>query len=101
MRFEASELAPASGLYIFDFDTVQGIPMESNNKAHYPAGGTVASLMHTARNRGLFASMPLWPAAFADLTPPNLYQVHKERFDELFRARRRNDQPASTASSVE
>ena len=85
---ESSDALP--GIYLFDVEAVQNVPLESNNKAHYVSGEFVQGLMKDAAAKGLYIPLPLWPAVFADLTPPNLYQLQKERYDGLFRARRSN-----------
>jgi hypothetical protein len=81
---------PMPGIYVFETSELQDVRLECNNKAHYLSGDFVRRLMLDAARRGRYVPVPMWPAIYADLTPPNLYQVQKERFDELFRARRRN-----------
>jgi hypothetical protein len=80
---------PLPGLYVFEKDQLQGVPLASNNKAHFPSKATVLDLMDDAVRAGRYVPLPMWPGIFADTTPPNLYQIQKERFDDLFRARRR------------
>lgn len=79
----------ASGVYVFETASLKDVPLESNNKAHFLGTSLVQELMTDSATNGRFVPMPMWPAVYADLTPPNLYQVQKERYDDLFRARRR------------
>lgn len=85
----AGEVPPLPGIYLFETSELRDVPLECNNKAHYLGTNLVRRLMASAARERRFVPLPMWPAVYADLTPPNLYQVQKERFDELFRARRR------------
>jgi hypothetical protein len=75
------------GVYIFPKASLVDVPMQSNNKAHFPSSDFVRTQMLNASKEGRFIPVPMWPDIFADRTPPNLYQQMRQEYDELFRAR--------------
>lgn len=80
---------PAPGVYIFSKHEVANLPLQSNNKAHLVGSDEVVKAMVSAQQNSRFVPLPLWPALFADTTPPNLYQLQKQKFDALFAARKK------------
>lgn len=79
-----------SGIYVFAGAELERVPLESNNKAHFPSKQTVIAMMKSARADGRFVPMPLWPALFADVTPANLYRLQRAQYDNMYAARIRN-----------
>lgn len=79
------------GVYVITSEQLRAAPLEANNKAHYVTTAFAESVMEQARTEGRFVPMPLWFAAFADTTPPNLYSVQRRQYEALFAARRRVD----------
>ncbi|NQV73157.1 hypothetical protein HQ496_08540 [bacterium] len=77
----------SSGIYVLDQRSLIDLPQSSNNKAHFVTHGTLDLLMSNACQAGRFIPMPLWPALYTDMTPPNLYQDLRNRYDALFQAR--------------
>jgi len=77
----------SSGIYVLDQKSLIDLPQSSNNKAHFVTHGTLDALMSNAHRAGRFVPMPLWPALYTDMTPPNLYQDLRSRYDGLFQAR--------------
>jgi len=75
------------GIYVFPMEELQGISLESNNKAHYVSQPIVRDLMANAREAGRFIQLPMWPTQFADVTPPNLYAIQRAKYEALFAAR--------------
>jgi len=75
------------GVYVLPKASLVDVPMQSNNKAHFPSSDFVRTQMRNAANEDRFISVPMWPDIFADTTPPNLYQQMRQEYDELFRAR--------------
>ena len=82
-----------SGVYVLEQSSLVQLPQESNNKAHFVVGSTMDSLMKQARSRGFFVPLPLWPALYTDMTPPNLYHDLRSRYDALFQARANDPRP--------
>jgi hypothetical protein len=84
-EIESADLS--SGIYVLDQKSLIALPQSSNNKAHFVTHGTLDRLMSNAFRTGRFVPMPLWPALYADMTPPNLYQDLRSRYDAFFQAR--------------
>jgi hypothetical protein len=75
------------GIYILPKASLVDVPMQSNNKAHFPSTDFVRSQMQNATTDNRFIPVPMWPDIFADTTPPNLYQQMRQEYDSFFRAR--------------
>ena len=87
LALELEEAPEMPGLFVFQKEDLQGVPLESNNKAHYVGRTTTLQLMETARAAGRYIPLPMWPLVFSDVTPPNLYKIQRAQYDNLFAAR--------------
>jgi hypothetical protein len=87
IRGEITSEELPSGVYVLEQSSLVQLPQESNNKAHFVVGSTMDALMKQARSRDFFVPLPLWPALYTDMTPPNLYHDLRSRYDALFQAR--------------
>ena len=76
-----------SGLYVLEQSQLVDLPQASNNKAHFVLSSTLDHLMRAAIANQSFVPLPLWPAIYTDMTPPNLYFDLRSRYDTLFQAR--------------
>jgi hypothetical protein len=80
------------GIYVFQYEELQGIPLVANNRAHSASPDFVQGLMRRARSEDRYVPLPLWFAHFADSTPPNLYGQQRAQFEALFAPRSRDGQ---------
>jgi hypothetical protein len=87
LQLEIADEPLLPGIYILPKASLCDVPMQSNNKAHFPSSDFVRSQMQTAAKENRFIPVPMWPDIFADTTPPNLYQQMRQEYDKLFRAR--------------
>lgn len=69
------------GIYILELDQLQEVEVVANNKAHSVSDETAYKLMRESISRGNYLNIPLWPTIFADITPPNLYQIQRIKYD--------------------
>ena len=76
-----------SGVYVLKQSQLIDLPQASNNKAHFVVASTLDGLMRAAIADNFFVPLPLWPAIYTDMTPPNLYFDLRSRYDALFQAR--------------
>lgn len=76
---ETEDILP--GIYILELDQLQGVEVVANNKAHSVSNETAYKLMKESIGRGNYLNIPLWPTIFADITPPNLYQIQRIKYD--------------------
>ena len=79
-----------TGVYLLDRRVLVDLPQACNNKAHFVTSESLDELMRDACSKLNFVPMPLWPALYTDMTPPNLYQDLRSRYDTLFQARSSN-----------
>lgn len=75
------------GIYVIPAASLRDVPMQSNNKAHFPTPEFVRKQMTDAAASQRFIYVPRWPDVFANTVPPNLYQQIRNEYDALFRAR--------------
>jgi hypothetical protein len=72
------------GLYVFPQEHLVDVPVKTNNRAVLLSRDTVAGLMRTAMDDGLFAPMPVWFGAYTGHRPPDLYLTQRAEFDSMF-----------------
>jgi hypothetical protein len=87
LKLAASPLL--SGIYVLPSSHLRDVPLQSNNKAHFPSSDFVRRQMVNALNTDHYVGIPTWPDVFAATTPPNLYQQIRNEYDLLFSARDR------------
>jgi hypothetical protein len=79
-----------SGIYVLPTRELYEVPLQSNNKAHFPRTEFVRQQMAKAVVDDRFVLIPMWPEEFVATTAPNLYQQVRNEYDLLFSARERH-----------
>jgi len=84
VRFAIDEDILRPGIFLFDHDWLQNVPVKPNNRGLLVAKEFVRNAMVRSRREGLHVPLSDWFSAYSGDKPPDLYLAQRSEYDLMF-----------------
>ena len=85
-ELEYRDLEPPSGTYLLPVEWLRGLPVESNNKAHYATKEATLDLVRKANESGLRVPLPFWPSYYLVPERTDLFEQMQVKYRQVIRS---------------